>query len=59
MTSKGMETLAKVLAELREGDVGSDFHAIPERCRAFFDHVSPHWSLAQPWPSWGPLRNGC
>ena len=56
VTAEGLEALAKALAELREGDVGSDFRAISERCRAFFDHVSPHWSLAQPWPSWGPLR---
>lgn len=49
--SEGMETLAKVLAELREGDVGSFFNAISEQCRAFFDNVSPHGSLAGPWSS--------
>ncbi|KAB0396545.1 hypothetical protein E2I00_006753 [Balaenoptera physalus] len=38
VTAEGLEALAKVLAELREGDVGSDFRAISERCRAFFDH---------------------
>ncbi|KAJ8781617.1 hypothetical protein J1605_010875 [Eschrichtius robustus] len=40
VTADGLEALAKVLAELREGDVGSDFRAISERCRAFFDHES-------------------
>ncbi|XP_061062043.1 maestro heat-like repeat-containing protein family member 2A isoform X2 [Eubalaena glacialis] len=40
VTAEGLEALAKVLAELREGDVGSDFRAISERCRAFFDHES-------------------
>uniref|UniRef100_A0A8C3YTQ9 Maestro heat like repeat family member 2A n=1 Tax=Catagonus wagneri TaxID=51154 RepID=A0A8C3YTQ9_9CETA len=40
VTSEGMEALAKVLAELREGDMGSAFDAISERCRAFFDNES-------------------
>ncbi|XP_019483814.1 PREDICTED: maestro heat-like repeat-containing protein family member 2A [Hipposideros armiger] len=38
VSSEGMEALAKVLAELREGDVGSFFNAISEQCRAFFDN---------------------
>ncbi|XP_053071963.1 maestro heat-like repeat-containing protein family member 2A isoform X3 [Acinonyx jubatus] len=38
VTSEGMEALAKILAELREGDVGSSFGIISERCRAFFDN---------------------
>uniref|UniRef100_A0A8C0CBE5 Maestro heat like repeat family member 2A n=1 Tax=Balaenoptera musculus TaxID=9771 RepID=A0A8C0CBE5_BALMU len=40
VTAEGLEALAKALAELREGDVGSDFRAVSERCRAFFDHES-------------------
>ncbi|XP_053759476.1 maestro heat-like repeat-containing protein family member 2A isoform X2 [Panthera pardus] len=40
VTSEGMEALAKILAELREGDVGSSFGIISERCRAFFDNES-------------------
>ncbi|KAM9085449.1 LOW QUALITY PROTEIN: maestro heat-like repeat-containing protein family member 2A [Megaptera novaeangliae] len=40
VTAEGLEALAKVLAELREGDVGSAFRAVSERCRAFFDHES-------------------
>ncbi|XP_047726799.1 maestro heat-like repeat-containing protein family member 2A isoform X3 [Prionailurus viverrinus] len=40
VTSEGMEALAKILAELREGDVGSSFGIISERCRAFFDNDS-------------------
>ncbi|KAF6115087.1 maestro heat like repeat family member 2A [Phyllostomus discolor] len=36
----GMEALAKILAELREGDVGSFFDAISEQCRSFFDNES-------------------
>uniref|UniRef100_A0A8D1FVC6 Maestro heat like repeat family member 2A n=1 Tax=Sus scrofa TaxID=9823 RepID=A0A8D1FVC6_PIG len=40
VTSEGMEALAKVLAELREGDVGSAFDAISEQCRTFFDNES-------------------
>lgn len=43
-----MEALAKVLAELREGDMGSSFDAISEQCRAFFDSVSPRQSRAGP-----------
>ncbi|XP_066089105.1 maestro heat-like repeat-containing protein family member 2A [Saccopteryx bilineata] len=35
--SEGMEALAKILVELREGDVGSFFDAISKQCRAFFD----------------------
>lgn len=60
VTSEGMEALAKVLAELREGDVGSAFDAISERCRTFFDNVSPRGSLAppRPGPGGGPT-NGC
>ena len=56
VTSEGLEVLAKVLVELREGDLGSAFNAISEQCRAFFDNVSPHWCLAWPWPSWGSPR---
>ncbi|XP_031308306.2 maestro heat-like repeat-containing protein family member 2A [Camelus dromedarius] len=40
VTSEGMEALAKVLAELREGDMGPAFDAISERCRTFFDSES-------------------
>lgn len=40
-TAEGMEALTKVLAELREGDIGSSFEAISKQCRAFFDNVSP------------------
>ncbi|XP_039090491.1 maestro heat-like repeat-containing protein family member 2A [Hyaena hyaena] len=40
VTSEGMEALAKILAELREGDVGSSFGIISEQCRAFFDNES-------------------
>nr|KAF6496503.1 maestro heat like repeat family member 2A [Rousettus aegyptiacus] len=38
--SEGMEALARILAELREGDLGSSFDAISEQCRAFFDNES-------------------
>uniref|UniRef100_G1PWU3 Maestro heat like repeat family member 2A n=1 Tax=Myotis lucifugus TaxID=59463 RepID=G1PWU3_MYOLU len=38
--SEGMEALTKILAELREGDVGSFFNAISEQCRSFFDNES-------------------
>lgn len=38
--AEAMEALTKVLAELREGDIGSSFEAISEQCRAFFDSVS-------------------
>lgn len=48
--SEGMEALAKILAELREGDVGSFFDAISEQCRSFFDNVSPDEGLAGPRP---------
>lgn len=48
--SEGMEALAKILAELREGDIGSFFNAISEQCRSFFDNVSPDKSLAGPRP---------
>lgn len=44
--SEGMEALTKLLAELREGDIGSFFNAISEQCRSFFDNVSPDKSLA-------------
>lgn len=54
--SEAMEALAKVLAELRDGDMGSFFDAISEQCRAFFDHVSPQESLAGPGPQWGLRR---
>ncbi|KAB0388173.1 hypothetical protein FD755_003129 [Muntiacus reevesi] len=40
VTSEGLEVLAKVLVELREGDLGSTFKAISEQCRAFFDNES-------------------
>lgn len=46
--SEGMEALARILAELREGDLGSSFDAISEQCRAFFDNVSADESLAGP-----------
>lgn len=46
--SEGMEALARILAELREGDLGSSFDAISEQCRAFFDNVSAEESLAGP-----------
>lgn len=39
--AEGMEALTKVLAELREGDIGSSFEVISKQCRAFFDNVSP------------------
>ncbi|KAI4591194.1 hypothetical protein MJG53_002243 [Ovis ammon polii x Ovis aries] len=39
VTSEGLEVLAKVLAELREGDLGSAFNAISEQCRTFFDNA--------------------
>nr|XP_056840613.1 maestro heat-like repeat-containing protein family member 2A isoform X3 [Rattus norvegicus] len=39
-TAEGMEALTKVLAELREGDIGSSFEAISKQCRAFFDNES-------------------
>ncbi|XP_040087892.1 maestro heat-like repeat-containing protein family member 2A [Oryx dammah] len=38
VTSEGLEVLAKVLVELREGDLGSAFNAISEQCRTFFDN---------------------
>ncbi|XP_044922736.1 maestro heat-like repeat-containing protein family member 2A [Mustela putorius furo] len=40
VASEGMEALAKILAELREGDLGSSFSIICEQCRAFFDNES-------------------
>lgn len=46
--AEGMEALTKVLAELREGDIGSSFEAISKQCRAFFDNVSPDKSLPPP-----------
>lgn len=42
VTAEGMEALTKILAELREGDVGSSFDTISEHCRLFFDDVSAH-----------------
>ncbi|XP_052605263.1 maestro heat-like repeat-containing protein family member 2A [Peromyscus californicus insignis] len=38
--AEGMEALTKILAELREGDIGSSFEPISEQCRAFFDNES-------------------
>ncbi|XP_011370660.1 maestro heat-like repeat-containing protein family member 2A [Pteropus vampyrus] len=38
--SEAMDALARILAELREGDLGSSLDAISERCRAFFDNDS-------------------
>ncbi|CAO2625361.1 Maestro heat-like repeat-containing protein family member 2A [Lemmus lemmus] len=38
--AEAMEALTKILAELREGDIGSSFEAISEQCRAFFDSES-------------------
>ena len=46
--AEGMEALTKVLAELREGDIGSSFETISKQCRAFFDNVSPDKSLPNP-----------
>ncbi|XP_048663951.1 maestro heat-like repeat-containing protein family member 2A [Marmota marmota marmota] len=40
VTVEGMETLTKILAELREGDMGSSFEAVSELCRVFFDNES-------------------
>ncbi|XP_023578008.1 maestro heat-like repeat-containing protein family member 2A [Octodon degus] len=40
VTTEGMEALTKVLAQLREGDVGFAFKAISEQCRLFFDNES-------------------
>uniref|UniRef100_A0A2K6FDH7 Maestro heat like repeat family member 2A n=1 Tax=Propithecus coquereli TaxID=379532 RepID=A0A2K6FDH7_PROCO len=40
VTAEGMGALAKILAELREGDVGAFFDSISERCRVFFDNES-------------------
>ncbi|XP_004674818.1 PREDICTED: maestro heat-like repeat-containing protein family member 2A [Condylura cristata] len=40
VTSEAMEALAKILAELREGDMGCFFEAISARCRALFDSES-------------------
>ncbi|XP_006893585.1 PREDICTED: maestro heat-like repeat-containing protein family member 2A [Elephantulus edwardii] len=40
VASEGMTALTKVLAELREGDVGSSFDAISEQCRTFFNNES-------------------
>lgn len=51
VASEGMEALAKILGELREGDLGPSFGTICEQCRAFFDNVSLDDSLAGPWPS--------
>ncbi|XP_006171221.1 maestro heat-like repeat-containing protein family member 2A isoform X1 [Tupaia chinensis] len=38
--AEGMEALTKILAELREGDMGSSFDTISEQCRVFFDNES-------------------
>lgn len=51
MPSEAMGALGKILAELREGDMGSFLDAVSEQCRAFFDSVSPRESLAGPWAS--------
>ncbi|XP_053453256.1 maestro heat-like repeat-containing protein family member 2A isoform X1 [Nycticebus coucang] len=40
VTAEGMEALARILAELREGDLGSFFDSISEQCRIFFDNES-------------------
>uniref|UniRef100_G5E7G7 Maestro heat like repeat family member 2A n=1 Tax=Loxodonta africana TaxID=9785 RepID=G5E7G7_LOXAF len=40
VASEGMAALTKILAELREGDVGPSLEAISEQCRAFFDNES-------------------
>ncbi|KAG3275581.1 maestro heat like repeat family member 2A [Ictidomys tridecemlineatus] len=40
VTVEGMDTLTKILAELREGDMGSSFEAVSELCRVFFDNES-------------------
>ncbi|KAL0624898.1 Maestro heat-like repeat-containing protein family member 2A [Plecturocebus cupreus] len=40
VTAEGMDALTKILAELREWDVGSSFDAISEQCRIFFDNES-------------------
>ncbi|KAM4836615.1 maestro heat-like repeat-containing protein family member 2A [Thomomys bottae] len=40
VAAEGMEALMKIVAELREGDMGSSFEAICEQCRGFFDHES-------------------
>ncbi|XP_008570486.1 PREDICTED: maestro heat-like repeat-containing protein family member 2A [Galeopterus variegatus] len=40
VAAEGMEALTKILAELREGDLGSSFDAISEQCRVFFDNDS-------------------
>ncbi|XP_054426726.1 maestro heat-like repeat-containing protein family member 2A [Pteronotus mesoamericanus] len=40
VASAGLEALAQILAELREGDLGSFFDAVSEQCRSFFDHES-------------------
>ncbi|XP_045650023.1 maestro heat-like repeat-containing protein family member 2A isoform X2 [Ursus americanus] len=40
VASEGMEALAKILGELREGDLGPSFGTICEQCRAFFDNES-------------------
>lgn len=49
--SEAMDALARILAELREGDLGSSLDTISERCRAFFDNVSADES--PPGPSAG------
>uniref|UniRef100_A0A8C0ZNJ2 Maestro heat-like repeat-containing protein family member 2A n=1 Tax=Castor canadensis TaxID=51338 RepID=A0A8C0ZNJ2_CASCN len=40
VTAEGMDALTKILAELREGDVGSSLEAISEQCRVCFDNES-------------------
>ncbi|XP_075386252.1 maestro heat-like repeat-containing protein family member 2A [Tenrec ecaudatus] len=40
VVAEGLAALIKVLAELREGDVGHSFDTISEQCRAFFDNES-------------------
>ena len=49
----GMEALAKILAELREGDLGSFFDTISEQCRSFFDNVSQTRASLGPGLGWG------
>ncbi|XP_069868076.1 maestro heat-like repeat-containing protein family member 2A isoform X1 [Dipodomys merriami] len=40
VAAESMEALTKILAELREGDMGSSFEAVCEQCRGFFDNES-------------------
>ncbi|XP_054977261.1 maestro heat-like repeat-containing protein family member 2A [Sorex araneus] len=45
ITSEAMDALAKLLEQLREGDLGTFFGAISEHCRAFFDNESEQLRL--------------